>query len=512
MKKRFFTFLLAVLMVCLCGCSEKKEKDIPLAYDNLKSEALEPVELQIYVHGTIPSFGKDAIEGMLEQINLATKETINVLPVLNWIPYETYDMKIPQIIASDEKIDAFSCYSPQPYMDMGLCMDVTNLFKQHAPAYYNELMNNDMGRDYLMNCTSEGKLFAIPYNGISNPRLCVVTKEEMARKYAPDGLETLEDYGEFLKRIKENESGVTPGLAYSFEFFQAYMEGNGYCPTMSTFLYSKWDHYGEALYAMEQTPEFIDAFELLKVWKNKGYLLKSNQDGNQYPVTSNFLASRLMHMDNVGDLFTFTSQPSDVQLKVIPLYMQSLHLINSSARGVAVASTCAKPERLMMFLEWLHLSQKNYDLFMYGKEGVNFVLQNGNMVIDHTVKPLDVWKYLGAQFFHDYRYERLTTNVDPNFRKIYLDASFTNVKTNGEMREQIQQAREINKVSEEEVEKENPQASAIMNTYFDNFDRFFNSIDSGVFRMTLDELKEKQKEAGIDKALEIYQKEMGITN
>lgn len=510
MNKKFLAVLLVAVMLCVTGCNQEKQKEVSLPYDHLKSEVLDPVELQIYTQGTIPSYGGDAIKGMLSQISADTRETINISPVFNWVAYELYDTKIPQLIASGEKIDAFTCFSPKPFIEQKLCIDLTTLFKQYAPTYYYELMNNEMGKDYLTSCTADGKLYAIPYNSINNPRICVVAKADLAAKYAQDGLETLEDYGEFLKKVKENEAGVTPGLVNAFEYFQAYMEGNGYYETAASFLYSKWEQNGEGLYAIEQAPEFLDAFELLRTWKDKGYVLKNNKDENQYPITSKFLASVLLPMNYLSDRFTYAQQENNLQLKVIPLYMQSLHVINSFAQGLAVTENCRNPERVMMFLEWLHGSQENYDLFMYGKEGVNYSLQNGNLVISQDeFSPLYLWKYYGAGFFQDYRYERLVTNLDSNFRQLYLDSSFMNVQTNAELREQIQKRREVNEVDMDKLEKDNPQVSAIMDTYYDNLDRFTQTIDSGVFRMTIDELKEMQKEAGIEKALEFYRKALG---
>ncbi len=509
--KKISLILTVLLMVCLTGCGGSKKNTPSIIYDDLKSAALEPVDIVIYAHGTIPSNVKDAVAGMLEQISLATRETINVYPHFEWVAYELFDAKIPAVIAADEKIDAFTCYAIGPFVEQNLCLDVTSSFKQHAPTYYNELMTNDLGRDYLTDCTADGKLYAVPYNGISNPRACVIAKEDLAKKYAPDGLETMEDYGEFLKRVKENEQGIVPGLVYSYEFLQAYMEGNGYYTSMASFVYSRWDQNGEGLYALEQTPEFMDAYELLQLWKSRGYILKNNQEEGRYPITGKSLASMLVPMNSVSDRFTYSHIENDARLKVIPLYMQSLHYINSFAQSVAVSRTCENPERLMMFMEWLHNSQKNYDLFMYGQEGVNYVLKNGSMDISQTeLKALGLWKYMGAGFFQDYRYERVIANVDADFRQIYLDSSFKNVRTKGELKEQIQERREMNEVNMGELEKQYPAVSAAMDKYYSNLEKFTQAIDNGSFNMTTDDLKEKQKESGIEQALKLFQKELGF--
>ncbi len=511
MRKTLLAVILITAMLITPGCNQKKEKQVSIPYDKLKSEALDPIELEIYTHGTIPSDGKSSIEAMLKQIGVETAETINVHPKFNWVPYESYDIKIPSIIASGDKIDAFTCFSPKAYVDKNLVIDLSSLFKQHAPFYYNELLNNEVGKDYLKDSTFDGKLYAIPYNGVSNPRVGVVVKAELAQKYAQDGLETLEDYGVFLKRVKENESGVTPGFVDAFSFFQAYMEGNGYYENAGTLLYSRWDQNGEGIYPIEQTPEFIDAFELLLSWKNNGYVLKNNQQQRQYPISSKFLGSMLLPMEHLSFEFTYAQSSDDIQLRVIPLYIQSLHLLNTTPWGLAVTESCRNPERVMMFLEWLHSSQENYDLFMYGQDGLNYSVQNENMVISEDgANSMYMWKYFGADFFRDYRYERIITNLDPNFRQVYLDSSFTNVKTNQEIKEQNLKRKETYQEDIQKLAADYPQLTGMMDAYFNNWQRFIETIDSGVFRITVNELQEMQKETGIEDVLELYLKAMGF--
>ena len=183
--KRWLAFLLALAMICIMGCNDTNKKNKPDLYDNLQPAALEPVEISIYTYGNPPSSIKGAIEANLEQISIATAETIHVMPRFFWIPYDQYDAKIQEIVSSGQKIDAFTCFSPQSFIQQGLCLDLTGLFKQYAPTYYDDLMANPLGRDYFSGYSADGSLYAIPYNGISNPRRCVVTRAELAGKIRP---------------------------------------------------------------------------------------------------------------------------------------------------------------------------------------------------------------------------------------------------------------------------------------------------------------------------------------
>lgn len=507
--KRWLAFLLALAMICIMGCNDTNKKNKPDLYDNLQPAALEPVEISIYTYGNPPSSIKGAIEANLEQISIATAETINVMPRFFWIPYDQYDAKIQEIVSSGQKIDAFTCFSPQSFIQQGLCLDLTGLFKQYAPTYYDDLMANPLGRDYFSGYSADGSLYAIPYNGISNPRRCVVTRAELAGKYAPEGLETLEDYGLFLEKIKENESKFSyPGVVDSHEFFQAYMEGNGYFGNVATFLFSRWDENGENLYSIEQTPEFIDALHLVKNWKEKQYILPDTRQQHLYTIENGKVASMLLRMEHVSDFFSIASR-SDAQFKVIPLYMESLHLLYTSARGVAVSQSSLNPERVLMFMEWIHGSQSNYDLFMYGVEGTNYILENESMRFPNAeVDPLDAWKNYGADFFRDFRYDRIVSNVDSNFRQVYQEASFVNIKTSLDLYQMIQKKVEDQQTEMEELGRQFSQTDEIINSYFENMNTFIQTVESGIFGMTVDELKTKQKEAGIETVLDLYTKMM----
>lgn len=500
MNKAFTATLLVFSMLCLMGCSGKKEEKLTVSYDSLKPAALEPMELNIYTYGgAVTSTGKDIIEAMLAQLQPATASTINVTPHFIWLPIERYEAEIRKLVVSEEKVDAFTCYSPGWFVDQDLCMDLSDMFKQYAPAYYQVLSASSIGEEYLSDCSVNGKLYAIPYNTLKSPRFCIVTRAELADKYAPDGLETLEDYGEFLKRIKENEADTYPGFVQSSYFLRSYMVGNGYYSDLDDFLYFRWDENGKNPYTAEQTPEFLSAFELLKDWKAKEYIVPNNAKKKYFDMGDGSLASYHVPMQESDQLFAITPG-MQVQLKMLPLYMKSKHLLNTSAWGTAIAKTCKNPDRVLMFIEWIHSSQKNYDLFTYGVEGENYILQGENITYPRgEVQPLDTWKYYGGGFFQDFRYDRVFPSVYPGFKQAYQNSVLENIKTSGELREQRRET--LNGLAQEY-----DQIRGYVTTYIQNMQYFFQSIDAGAFRISIEELKENQKEARVDKVLELYRK------
>lgn len=499
MKRKLISVILALMLVfCFTGC-DKKEKE---KFTDIQTGVPERADIHIYTQG----YGSDGqprdkaeINNMLDEIAKNTSETINVAPFFHWIPYEKYDEEILKLIQSGEKIDAFTCYAPHTYVQQGLVLDITDLFPQYASKYYHQLMENQLGRDYLYQGSVDGKLYLMPYYGIENPRYCIVTKKELAEKYAPSGLDTMEDYGEFLKKIKKNEKDLLPGAVNAHDFFIAYMEGNGYYTEYATYFFSRFND-PENLYAIEQTSEFTDALHLLSQWHAEGYI---EREGNVNTFFNGKLASELVTLNYVEDVLGQLSTV-DTQFTIIPLYMDSTVLINTSGRGLVILNTCTIPDRVVSFLEWLHESQENYDLIRYGVKDRNYSLQGDRVTFPQSVKPFTTW--FAADYFIDIRYERLTPNLDANFKEIYQEAGFKNTVTTRQLYEKSQEKVMEDPKTLEEMTREYEQIEKMIQVYFANMSEFIDAINEGKFHISLDELTKKQKEAGVEQILSVYRK------
>ncbi|MEN2773510.1 hypothetical protein [Acetivibrio clariflavus] len=102
---------------------------------------------------------------------------------------------------------------------------------------------------------------------------------------------------------------------------------------------------------------------------------------NLKPVQLNFYVMRYM-----GDKDIDIKEVDNI-MKEIELYMDQPHLLSSRYRGVAVASNSKNPERVLMFLEWLHKSQENYDLFRYGIKDRHYGLKGENFLYRYCRLP-----------------------------------------------------------------------------------------------------------------------------
>ncbi|HPU42135.1 MAG TPA: extracellular solute-binding protein, partial [Acetivibrio clariflavus] len=384
--------------------------------------------------------------------------------------------------------------------------DITDLFPKYAPNYYRELKSNKMGEESLYNSSINGKIYSVPCNAFNCPRYFIVARKDLVDKYANGGFETLEDYGDFLKSVKENEPDLIPGAVYSRTFFDAYMKGNGYY-NYQTVIFSNWEGEEKNLYLLEDTEEFSKAYSLLENWRKNGYAPKNpySYDKSSF-ISKGLLASLLTNSDEVHNR-GIDEGLNDYGYRMYPLYLDKTHVIMPKSKSVAVAKNSKNPERVLMFIEWLHKSQENYDLFRFGVNGRNYSLDGENISYPEGIQQITYWWNTVTDFFIDYRYERIGFPDTLNYREVIKEASLNNIVTQWEMYEKF----EYRLMDEDELKKVNEEwdsLSPILRKYEENMYDFYEYMDEGLGTITPEKLREMQKEAGIDRVLEFYKKDL----
>lgn len=503
LRKVFVIVAIAVFGLTFIGCDEDDSEKYD--YSNIPVEEIEPVELNFYSidYG---SGLNDEVENIMQEIEIKLKDTIKVRPRFHIINNERYDEEIKKLISAGEKVDAFTCYNPLIYKGQDIMKDISDIFPKYASDYYNELMSTKIGEDYLHGSSIDGKLYCVPYNNFNSPRYCIIARKDLVNKYAKNGFETLEDYSNFLKDIKENEKDLIPGVVFARLFFDAYMKGNGYFENSEKHLYSSWNKEGKDIYSIENTETFNKAYTLLKNWRINEYVPKKPEAYNHPDYISNgILASRLVSIREARD-FKINKVSNAYEYCLYPLYMNSTHMLEDSPIGVAVASSSKNAERVLMFIEWMHESLENYTLFRYGVEDRNYSIDNEKLILNDTIEAVpDLWN-ITTNFFSDYRYER-SYSFDPDYQKIFKEASLNNVRTRREMFN-LFDGLQKDKNKRVKFLTEYKSFTPILEKYSDNMEIFFEDIEKGHFRITPEELSEIQKKAGIDTLLKFYRDNM----
>lgn len=493
-----------IIFLILTGCSTPgNSKNSYENYDNIAAGELKPVTLNFY--SLDYGFGSgidDEIKNTLGEIELKLSDSIKVKPEFHLITYDKYEQEIKALVSSGKDIDAFACYSPYQFDNTDVFKDISKDFPDYAPDYYKELMASKAGDEYLYNGSIDGKLYIIPYNNFSCPRYCVAARKDLVDKYAQKGLETLEDYGEFLKAVKENEKELIPGVVFSSHFFDAYMKGNGYYEAYASYIYNSWNN-GGGVTPFENTGEILNAYNMFRDWRSNEYAPRNPESYyDPFYVSNNMIASQLVRVNELSSL-KLEKLSNDFEYGLYPLYTKSTHLLFGNPTGIGIASGSTKAERVLMFIEWLHKSQDNYDLFRYGVKGRNYNLDGEKLVFSESTKEISyVWDNV-TRFFSDYRYERVSLFDVEEYRRMLRDASLKNVKTTREIPNPFNDMEMDEKVKlSSEFESLNP----VLEQYHNNMSSFYSDMDRGYFSITPQDLKELQKEAGVDWVVEYYKK------
>lgn len=493
----------AVIALVLAACGGlSNEIDTPEYMKNLTQE-----EIHIYTQYTARQ--KDEVENMLNEVHLKLSDSIMVTPVFHWMENDTYEDEIEKLVKSGERVDAFTTYGGYRFKNRDVLMDLTDMFPKYAPNYYSELTSHSVGIEKLKSSTSDGKLICVPNNDLLTQRSFVVARKDLAEMFAPDGFETYEDYGRFLAKVKEHNSMMAPGEVSARSYFEAYLQGNGYFNHGATFFYKRWDpKYRDEFYPMERTEEFKTAYYMLKEWDDKGYIIKDGNDIN-YWLSKGALASILVNGTSIDSYLNSIS--SEYEFVVDPLYMDSPHRAFIVGKGVSVGNTCTCPERVMMFLEWIHSSQEAYDLFIYGVENRNYILKGDK--ISFASEEFDIKQIqdnITFGFFRDFRYDRLYDYQPDDYKEIYRDACLKNIMTSEEVTEKVMgvTSEKLKKYydDQETVQRFNDELEKTENTldkYWDSMGKIMQEIDRGWFWKEPDEIIQIQKETGIDEWLEI---------
>ncbi|MDD4297629.1 MAG: M56 family metallopeptidase [Ruminiclostridium sp.] len=492
----------AVTILALAACAGLSDEiDEPGFANKLEQE-------EIHIYSQYKPREVDEIDNMLTEVSFELSDSIRVTPVIHWLENDTYADEIVKLVKSGEKVDAFTTYGGYPIEDKDVFMDLTDIFPRYAPEYYSELTSHSVGLEKLKNCTSDGRLICIPNNDLLTERAFIIARRDLVEMFAPEGFETLEDYGDFLAQVKDHNPLIIPGSVGSGSYFRAYLRGNGYFEYQATYFFKKWDPlFRDECYPIERTDEFSNAYYMLKEWNDKGFVQR-NFGSIDERMSNGTLASILVNGSSIDNYLNNIS--SEYEFVVAPLYMERTHRAYIVGSGVSVGATCTCPERVMMFLEWIHSSQESYDLFIYGIENRNYIL-NGDRISfssdEFDIKNIE--NYVFFNFFRDFRYDRLHEYQPDGYKEIYRDACLKNIITSEEISEKVIgitpdglkkffDDQEAVQRYQDEYEK----TKNIINKYFDNMKKTFQNIDKGLFVMEPASIIEMQEEIGIDEWLE----------
>ncbi len=363
-----FPVLVLVLLATTLSCS-KRGADALL---ELGRRRLNPATLEFLW----PGEEKKDFQAVMDVV--ARRSGLNARVSFTWCGYE-YATRIRTAISSGQAFDAFCAGSPESgdfdYIEMartGRMKDITELLSRYAPGIVRQLTP-----EVLAMTAIDGALFVVPSLYPQALGQGVAVRLDLMKRYGIDRIATLDDYGKYLKAVKEHEPGLVPG-SIGFVSLELFARGFGYVVLdKGQNLVYRLDDPSMKVIPWEQAPEFRREVSYLATWHRNGYLLNPSAGAVRE------VASMLSEYAYEEGPVTASMGDRRYELYNYPLYPQ-MAIRRASPVGtmylngaVAFSAASRNVERTIMLLDWIQGDPKNYALFMYGLEGRHYAVKDG---------------------------------------------------------------------------------------------------------------------------------------
>jgi ABC-type glycerol-3-phosphate transport system substrate-binding protein len=238
--------------------------------------------------------------------------------------------------------------------------------------------------------TVDDKLFAVP--SLYTQAFCtyLIVDDALLKKYNISGIENYDEYGAYLKTIKENEPDLIPGtIANMVNTLELFARASGYviADEANRFVY-KWDDPEMKLMPWEKTSEFYDTITYIIDWYKKGYL---SFGADQSKVSSFIYEGMLSQPSDEPTKMTFSDSSGQISesnpMRAFYLYPEK-HVQRDNPMGsfyyngsFVFPAASQNTDRALRFLEWVQQSRDNYLLVTCGIENTDYVLMGGYPVL-----------------------------------------------------------------------------------------------------------------------------------
>lgn len=324
---------------------------------------------------------------------------------LRYYPWDAWDQKINIMLSTGEKFDVFQVMNDR--------VSLSNYASRGALTDISPYMESS-GQNILAVCPPimmasgqvGGVQYAVPAYWVESaldPELTL--RKDILDKYdlpLPTSFEELTAAFEtVMAKWEGNQKPFIPIIgANSARFGLASME------------YEEWPYViYDKLFFVGQDGKVQNYFETevfkrdsanARLWYEKGLI---NPD--VLTTTSDQLNNQLMsgdwfvHAGTVGDISQIQNNYPDITVEdfVSLTFGDKTRLRPYGTRNMnAVPASSENPEAVVKFFNWVYASQDNYDLFMYGREGIDF-----NKVEPHNIEPIrDAVTGQPAYYFSDW--------------------------------------------------------------------------------------------------------------
>ena len=495
MKKSKMLLVSAMLSVVLVvsllgGCSSStKTTDEPKTTNGGETTSSE-VSLKILFPGDPPK-DLDAVNSAIEKKLKA--DGLNIKLNYTWVPWDTYWNKQSLVVAAGESYDlTWSHVSMLPQSAAkNVLMPIDDVLKSSGP----ELLKNTP--DYVWKAAQVGgKTYAIPRvvpSAQSNDTYQI--RGDLRKKYGLPEIKSADDFEKYLQAVKTNDPSITPlfgtdGLVR--EFAPSYYTNGDFA---QSFFYVDVNDKPLTFKNMFESDAYEKVVNKSRDWYKKGYLVQDplavkDQGGDFTRGKIAAMVSNILRPTEYIDALK-TNLPG-AELEFVQFAPdQPKYIFNSADNLLAVMSNSTHAKEAIQFVNWVHSSQENYDLFSLGVKDVNYKV-DGNSASYEGI-PADK-QYLPISWaWTDMRFHKFSKHLTPqqletikNWDKGAIQTPLIGFS-----------------IDTEPVKTEVAKITTILKEY--NPQLLAGMVD---FSSVKDKYLSRLKDAGIDKVLAEYQKQL----
>ncbi|WP_256758392.1 extracellular solute-binding protein [Cohnella sp. WQ 127256] len=508
-KRMSFRIVLALVLIMslLAGCSSSKNNNknqgspstasapnssSPADTAAESSEPAKEVTLKILFPGDPPK-DLDAVNDAIAKKLKA--DGLNFKLDYTWAPWDTYWNKQSLVVAGGEGFDlTWSHISNLPQSVAKTVLMPIDEFLESDGQQLKESTPDYMWKGVQIG----GKTYAIPRvvpTAQSNDTYQI--RGDLRKKYQLPEIKTIADFEKFLDAVKADDPTMLP--VYGID---------GLVREYASSYYTNGDFFASSFYIdVNEQPLKVknllasDAFEQVmnkaREWYKKGYLAKDPSSINGEFVKGTVAAAGSNVLRPTETIDALKSNVPEAEMEYVQFNSDKPKYIFSSTDNLlAVLSTSKHPKEAIQFVNWMRSSQENYDLFSLGVQDINYKA-DGNSASYEGIAPEK--QYLPISWaWTDMRFAKFSKNITPDQLDVIKKWDENAVKT----------PLIGFSIDSEPVKNELAKVDAIRKEYV--LSAAVGPVSSGMvdFSSVKEKMLKRVEEAGIDKILAEYQKQL----
>ncbi|GGG52206.1 extracellular solute-binding protein [Paenibacillus radicis (ex Gao et al. 2016)] len=485
------SILIAVILAftMLAGCGSAVSTSPGKAGNEAASNS---VTLKILFPGDPPR-NLDAVNAAISEKLKA--DGLNIKLSYTFVPWDSYFNKQSLVVAAGESYDlAWSHVSKlSQSVSKNVLMPLDEILQTNGAE-----LNKDIS-DFVWKAVQvNGKTYAIPRVVPSAQSDSFQIRGDLRKKYGLPEIKNSADFEKYLEAVKQNDPQMVPLVGGASGMIRElgpsnFMNGE----YMNSLFYIDVNEKPLKVKNMFNSKFYEDFVNITRDWYKKGYLPK---DPNLFKdVNGSFtqgkmaaMPSNILRPTEVIDALK-TNFP-EAELEFVQFAPNDPKYIFSSADNLLVVLATSKhPKEAVSFVNWLHSSQENYDLFTLGVKDVNYKVDGNSASYDGI--PADKQYFPISWAWTDMRYHKFSKFMTPDQMDVIKNFD------NGAIQTPLIGFAPDN----EPVKAELAKLSAIVAEYSANGPLMNGQVD---FSTVKDQFLSRLDAAGINKVLAEYQKQL----